>query len=90
MHPPITDVEEQTVLEKFVITMYGRSSQTTDIDAVRLDTFARKQRSYDTIPPTRAALVQYTKRAAYQAGCIWSQSALREMEFDSTGEWAPR
>ena len=49
--------------------------------------FARKQRSYDKIPPTRAALVQHSKQAAYQAGCIWSQSTLRQMELEIPGEW---
>ena len=87
MYPPIIGDEEQKVLEKFVITMYDRSSDSQDINAVRLDMFARKQRSYDNIPPTRAALVQHTKRAAYQAGCIWSQSALRQMELESPSEW---
>ena len=53
MIPPIIRNEEQNVLEKFNITMYDRSSQATYIDAVRLDMFARKQRLYDTIPPTR-------------------------------------
>ena len=80
MHPPVIGDEEQKVLEKFVITMYDRSSQATDIDAVRLDMFARKERSFDAIPPTRAALVQHTKQAAYQAGSIWSQSTLRHMK----------
>ena len=61
MHPPANDDEDQNVLEKFIITMYDRSSQATDIDAARLDMFARKQRSYDTISPTRAALVQHSK-----------------------------
>ena len=87
MHPPVIDDEEQNVLEKFVITMYDRSCHATDIDAVRLDMFARKQRSYDTIPPSRAALFQHTKRAAYQAGCIWSQSTLRQMELESPSQW---
>ena len=87
MHPPVIDDEEQKVLEKFVITMFDRSSHATDIDAVRLDMFARKQRSYDTIPPTRAALFQHTKCAAYQAGCIWSQSTLRQMELESPSQW---
>ena len=86
MHPPVI-CEEQKVLEKFVITMYDRSSQATDIDAVRLDMFAKKERSYVAIPSTRAALVQHTKRAAYQAGCIWSRSTLRHMEFESPSEW---
>ena len=47
-HPSVICDEEQKVLEQFVITMYDRSSEATDIDAVRLDMFARKQRSYET------------------------------------------
>ena len=43
--------EDQRVLERFVITMYDRSSYVPDIDGVRLDMFARKQISYDSIPP---------------------------------------
>ena len=87
MHPSVIGDEEQKILEKFVITMYDRSSEATDIDDVRLDMFARKQRSYEMIPPTQAALVQHTKRAAYQAGCIGSQSTLRQMELESPSEW---
>ena len=67
--------------------MYDRSSSLTNINAVRLDMFARKQRSYESIPPTRAALTEHTKRATYQAGCIWSQATLCHMENDSPGEW---
>ena len=63
IHPSVIGDEEQKVLEKFAIAMYDRSSEATDIDAVRLYMFARKQRSYETIPPTQAALVQHTKRA---------------------------
>ena len=43
-HPSVIGDEEQKVIEQFVITMYDRSSEATDIDAVRLDMFARKQR----------------------------------------------
>ena len=68
-HPSIIGDEEQNVLEPFVITMYDRSGEATDIDAVRLDMFARKQRSYETIPPTQAALVQlselHTRQSAF-------------------------
>ena len=46
--------------------MYDKSSTTTDIDSVRLDLFARKQRAYDEIPTTSAALEYHTKYAAYQ------------------------
>ena len=52
-----TQVEEEDTgrLEKFVVTMYDRSSSTDAVDDARLELFARKQRSYEAIPPTRAA-----------------------------------
>ena len=86
-YPPVITSDDQEVIEQFVITMYDRSSSFTDIDAVRLDMFGHKQRSYDSIPPTRAALTEHTKHATYQAGCIWSQATLCHMEIDSHGEW---
>ena len=67
--------------------MYDRSSSATDIDSVRLDMFARKQKSYYAIPPTSAALDYHTKRAAYQAGCIWCEAITRQMEILSPSEW---
>ena len=39
--------EDLKVLEKFIIPLYDRSSALTDVDSVRLDMFARKQRSYE-------------------------------------------
>lgn len=62
--------EDIRIIEKFVITMYVRYSITDYVDEARFEMFARKQRSYDSIPPTKAALIQHIKRAAYQAGCI--------------------
>ena len=49
--------------------------------------FARKQRPYEAIPPTRAALLQHTKRAAYQAGCIWGQATQCQPEAESPADW---
>ena len=50
--------------------LYERSSTTDCVDDARLDMFAGKQRPYEAIPPTRAALLQHLKCAAYQAGCL--------------------
>ena len=86
-HPPVITSEDQAVIDQFVMTMYDRSTSLTEINAVRLDMFARKQRPYDSIPPTKAALTEHTKRATYQAGCIWSQATCCHMEIDSPGEW---
>ena len=83
-----TDVEEDdtVMLEKFVVTMYDRSSSTVAVGDARLELFARKQRSYDAILPTRAALVQHIRRAAYQAACIWSRALVCQPEEESPAE----
>ena len=49
--------------------------------------FARKQRPYQAIPSTRSVSLQHVKGAAYQAGCIWSQSTLRQPETQSPADW---
>ena len=69
-HPTLVcDLDLQT-LERFVVLMYDRSSAATSVDEARLDLFARKQMPYNSIPPTRAALREHAKCAAYQAGII--------------------
>ena len=74
-------------LEIFVVTMYDRSSTAAGVDDARLYLFVRKQGTYEAIPPTRAALLQHAKRAAYEAGCIWSQSTLRQPETQNPADW---
>lgn len=86
-YPPTVGDDDLETLEKFVVTMYDRSSTAAGVDDARLDMFARKQRPYEAIPPTRAALLQHVKRAAYQAGCIWSLSTLRQPEIQSPADW---
>ena len=56
--------------------MYDRSSAATGVDEARLHMFARKQRPYDSIPPTQADLREHAKlkRAAYQVGVFWGQA----------------
>ena len=62
----VTDTDLKT-LERFFVLMYDRSSAATGVDEARLHMFARKQRPYDSIPPTQAALREHAKRPAYQA-----------------------
>ena len=38
--------------------------------------FNQKGRAIDGLPPTQAALIQHTKRTAYQAGHCWGQNLL--------------
>ncbi|CAM1320017.1 Uncharacterised protein at_DN1212 [Pycnogonum litorale] len=65
----IRDLDLQR-LERFVVLMYDRSSAATGVGESRLDLFARKQRPYNSIPPTQADVREHAKRAAYQAGII--------------------
>eukprot|EP00745_Piridium_sociabile_P026549 TRINITY_DN4240_c0_g1_i3.p1 TRINITY_DN4240_c0_g1~~TRINITY_DN4240_c0_g1_i3.p1 ORF type:complete len:1496 (-),score=398.92 TRINITY_DN4240_c0_g1_i3:837-5324(-) len=74
-------------LEHFVVLLYDRSSAATGVDEARLDLFARKQRSYDAIPPTRAALMEHAKRAAYQGGIIWGQATVSNPDTGSPANW---
>ena len=69
-------------LERFVILMFDRTSNKTSVNETRKQLFAQKGRAYDAIPPSRAALLQHTNRAAYQAGHCWGW-ILKE------GEWQP-
>ncbi|VDI67729.1 Hypothetical predicted protein [Mytilus galloprovincialis] len=64
------------LIEAFVVVMYDRTTTTFDINESSLELFARKQRQYDTIPSTRAALLEHIKRATYQGGHVWGQAVI--------------
>ena len=83
------DMDEVDVrrLEQFVVTMYDRSSTSTTVNEARLDLFARKQRSYLSIPPIQASLKQHIKRAAYQGGMVWGQAMKPMLCLLSPAEW---
>ena len=60
-------------IERFVVLLYDRTSELVSVDACRKNLFARKGRSMESIPPTRDALIQHTKRACFQAVFVWNQ-----------------
>ena len=70
-HTPIEIENCDATVEKYVVLMYIRSSETSLVEETRLDLFAKKQRSFDSIPPTQSALKEHAKRVAYHAGHIW-------------------
>eukprot|EP00795_Rhopilema_esculentum_P005341 gene5341-513_t len=81
------DERDLSTLERFVVTMYDRSSTSTTVNEARLDLFARKQRSYLSIPPTEASLKQHSKRATYQGGIIWGQTMNPVLHAPSPVNW---
>ena len=64
--------EDMNTIEQFVVVMYDKSSQSSNVNEARLQLFAKKSRSLENIPPTKAALEQHVRRAALQANC-WEQ-----------------
>ena len=61
------------VLERFVIIIYDRTSPCECVNEARKVLFSQKGRTLESIPPTSDALIQHTKRVAYQAGHCWDQ-----------------
>ena len=74
-------------IDAFVVIMHGRTSTTFAVDEARFEMFAWKQRQYNAIPPTRAALLEHTKRAAYQGGHVWGQSLNFSQDIPSPEDW---
>jgi hypothetical protein len=78
-YPPVLGEDDQSILEKFVVTMYDISSAT-------------ENRSYDSPPSpptTQAALIQHIKRAAYQTVCIWGQeTTISQIKTKSLAYWS--
>jgi len=89
-NPPTVGNDDLEKLELFVVTMNSRSSTATHVNGTRLELFAQKQQSYESIPPTQAALLQHSKHAVYQAGCTLSQSTVCQPEILQTGDGCNR
>ena len=83
---PSLSEEDFCQLERFVILLYDRTSPLTNIDETILD-LSRKGRSMEAIPPTRAALLQHTKRAVYQGGHCWGKAMDRNLIMPSPKDW---
>ena len=47
--------EVMSVVEKFVVLMYDRTSECTTVNKARMDLFTRKGRTIEAIPPTSDA-----------------------------------
>ena len=69
-------------LQRFVILLYDRPSQSTQVDHSRKLLFATG-RQIDCIPPTEATLKEHFKRAV---GYCWGQTLVANQELPSPGE----
>lgn len=75
-----------SLLERFVVLMYDRISESTHVNEARKQLFTQKSRTLENIPPTQAALVQHIKRTCYQANC-WNQALVRDPQMPEPSDW---
>ena len=52
--------------ERFVVLMYDRTTEATEVNYARRQLFTQKSQTLENIPPTQTALKQHTKRTCYQ------------------------
>ena len=78
-----------SVLERYVVLLYDRTSGLVQVNDARKQLFAQKSRSLENIPPTYAALREHIKRASYQANC-WNQALTPNPELPSPTDWGWR
>ena len=82
----ISDSQFQEI-QKFTVKMYDKTCQAVFVNDARKELFAKKGRAIDRIPPTSSALLQHTKRAAYQAGHVWASSLDNHAQLPSPLDW---
>jgi len=62
------------------------TSELQGVDATRRSLFSKQSMEIEYIPPTAAALLEHTKRAAFQAGHIWVQCLVSKPFVPSPGD----
>ena len=85
--PSVVQTKHMEEIERYVVLLYQRSSPIQQVNDARKQMFAHGNRNIENIPPTRDALEQHVKRAAYQAGHIWGQSLIGMPETPSPSLW---
>lgn len=68
--PGSVDEQVMDIIQRFVVLLYDKTSDIMRVNEARKALFTRKGRSIENIPPTEAALLEHSKRAAYQ-GISW-------------------
>lgn len=76
-----------SILERFIIIMYDRTSECCDLDSARKQLFLKKCKSLETLPPTSNAFIQHIRRAILQAVICWSHSLEKQHENCDASDW---
>ena len=79
--------EHMRHLERLVILMYSRNCDTDSLNEARKRMFTNGLKDLDSIPPTKHAFYQHTKRALLTAAFIWKQSLSKTPQIPTYSEW---
>ena len=73
-----SEITEQDMaeIERFAVVLYKKTSPLSKVNKARKQLFSTGTRKIEKIPPTKAALQEHVKRAAYQAGHVWGQALI--------------
>ena len=88
--PAELTTEDISVIQRFVVLLYGRTCELSTVNEARRHLFAQGSRSLEHIPPTQGALLQHCKRAVYQGGYIWGQALVPDPTLPSPANWGWR
>lgn len=75
------------LIERYVVLLYDRASSEEKVNRARKQLFSKKGRTMEGLPPTQAALLEHTKRAAFQAGHVWAQMFVPVPSLPCPSEW---
>ena len=73
--------EDIKVFESFVVSLYSATCPLTEVNKSRQQIFAQLSRTFEYLPPTKAALVEHIKRVTYQVGMYGSNLLWRNKPY---------
>jgi len=76
-----------SVLERFVVILYDRTSDCTSLNKARQQLFTKKCRTLENLPPTSDAFELHLKRVIYQATHCWSHCLEKQLPFHDPAKW---
>ena len=85
--PDTPSSDDIAVIESFVISLYSVSCTLTDVNKARQQIFAQSSRTFEYLPPTKAALEEHMKRTTHQAGYVWGQSIIAKQVLPNPSLW---
>ena len=77
--PDTPSSDDIAVIESYVISLYSVSCTLMDDNQARQQIFAQSSRTFEYLPPTKAALVEHVKRTTHQAGYVWGKSNIAKL-----------